>query len=274
MKLTSAVAAGVALAALASGHSAHARDYGANPLPPVSGTIRLHPGDLAGGWHVRGFRAGHHHYGPYYGYQGGAYRQLWRGSYNTADADVFWNRNVEFYGEGNDTLALLVTGTGAGRRGEWHGDDGSRSSDAQPLHGRGFAANATPAVLTPNTGWGTADSATTGGAYPPPSPIHAASVHVAYGDAGAWSGTSGLDDRYPPTGGIGYYNSGSPGRLGYYSSSSSAGPGGMPGGLSIYSSGSYGPGPRVVELGGQGGRWSGLRRTGPHIIHLNGDGED
>jgi hypothetical protein len=124
------------------------------------------------------------------------------------------------------------------------------------------------------TGWGTADSATTGGAYPPPSPSHSSSVHVVYGDSDAWTGQRSTGYAYPPTGGLGYYNSGSPGRMGYYSSSSSAGPGGSPGGLAIYSSGSYGPGPQVVQLAGEGGRWSGARSFGPHIIHVHPDEAD
>ena len=229
-------------------------------------------GDL---WHRTG-RLARRHYGPLYGYQGGAYSQLWRGGYNTAGSEVFWNRNVEFYGEGNDTLALLATGTGdyRGHRRAYNDRVSSNATDSV-VRPRRYSAVETPSVITPTTGWGTGDSATTGGAYPPPSPWHSSSVHTVYGDSSAWAGQRAATGyAYPPTGGLGYYNSGSPGRLGYYSSSSSAGPGGSPGGLGIYSSGSYGPGPQVVQLDGQGGRWSGAHAFGPRIIHVHGEEAD
>ncbi len=280
MKLTSALVAGVALAAVATGGSAQAKTYRYGSVPPVSGTIQLAPETFASGGAERlGWRrhrfAGYHHYGPYYGYQGGAYRQLWRGGYNTAGSEVFWNRRVEFYGEGNDTLALLVTGTGANSRAS-HRYRSYDVSDATPAlrRGRDYAAVATAAAVLPTTGWGTADSATTGGSYPPPSPIHSASVRTVYGDAGNWASDRGLTYGYAPTGGLGYYNSGSPGRMAYYGSSSSAGPGGSPGGLATYSSGSYGPGPGIIHIGGQGGQWSAARSLGPHIINLGQDGSD
>lgn len=122
------------------------------------------------------------------------------------------------------------------------------------------------------TGWGTADSATTGGVYPLPSPRHHAEapVRVVYGEPNEWS-HGGFGYGYPPTGGLSYYNSGSPGRMAYYGSSSSAGPYGTPGGLGIYSSGSYGPGPEIIHISG---RHVSLARAvegcacGPHIIEL------
>lgn len=284
MKFVSAIAAASALASLAVGEAAQAHEFAYRDavqhdrLPPVSGTIRLSAGGHAARraadlWYRPG-RLARRHYGPLYGYQGGAYRQLWRGGYNTAGSEVFWNRNVEFYGEGNDTLALLATGTGANTR-SWRHSWSDRTSDNLdvPRRSRRLASAAMPTVLTPTTGWGTADSATTGGAYPPPSPAHRSSVNLVYGDAGVWDGQRPAY-AYPPTGGLGYYNSGSPGRMGYYSSSSSAGPGGSPGGLAIYSSGSYGPGPHVVQLDGQGGRWSGIHSAGPRIIHVHDDQTD
>lgn len=235
MKLTSAAMAAGAAVALLAVAPAQARTsvagYDRPGLPPVSGTIRLAPETF--GYHRlgrhRAYAGRFRRNGPFSGYQAGAYGQIWRGGYNTAGAETYWNRNVEFYGEGNDTLAMTVTG------------------------------------------WGTADSATTGGAYPPPSPWHRASVPVgtSYG-TGSLTGTRSHGYGYAPMGGLAYYNSGSPGGMAYYGSSSSRGPGGTPGGLGIYSSGSYGPGPKIIRMHDrQLDRFSERLNTGPHIIHID-----
>lgn len=208
-------------------------------LPPLSGTLHLEPDSFGRGHTGRRYLMEGHHFARHLGwgrtYAG--YDAAPRTHWGYGQGSVYWNRSVPFYGEGNDTLALTVTG------------------------------------------WGTADSATTGGAYPPPSPrYHSAEpVHFSYGtpyvsSAGYNGGGSGGGYGYAPTGGLGYYNSGSPGRLAYYSSGSSAGPGGTPGGLGIYSSGSFGPGPRVLTYERNGAaQWS-RGAAGPRIIHLHPDG--
>ena len=123
------------------------------------------------------------------------------------------------------------------------------------------------------TGWGTADSATSGGAYPVPSSRTGSArfdgyraeipVSVRYGEPDSLPRGYGV----PATGGLAYYNSGSRGRMAYYGSSSSAGYGGTPGGLAIYSSGAYGPGATIVHVGRRAA-WPVAYGYGPHIIHV------
>ena len=236
-----AFTAGIALALAAAAIPAEAgqthgrRSYLHESLPPLSGTLHLGPGRFASGHSGRRYildeRRSARHFGWGRGYAGfgAARREAW----GYGQGSVYWNRAVPYYGEGNDTLALTVTG------------------------------------------WGTADSATTGGAYPVPSPRYHASepVRFAYGTptvvGGAGSEPYLGGYNYGSTGGLGYDNSGSPGHLAYYSSGSSAGPGGTPGGLAIYNSGSYGPGPQVISTAGRGtARWS-RGAIGPRIIHLH-----
>lgn len=225
MSVPHATLIGVATAALVIAGSATSA-LAAVPLPPVSGTIYMgghawRPHHPLHRWAHRRYLLdnlawGSRHVPRIAGYQGGINRQIWNQTYNTPGAESFWNRNVPFYGEGNDTLALTVTA------------------------------------------YGTADSATTGGAYPPPAPWHSASVMPGrtYVGSGTWSGL-GQHYGYAPTGG-----------LGYYSSSSSAGPNGSPGGLAIYSSGSYGPGPKIIDLRRERAEVLG---SGPHVIYRQDD---
>ena len=237
MTIIQATVAGAALAALAATGCATASDGGAWPrrhaLPPLSGTIHLPRAGFgsAAPAHRRRYmlqdanRLTEHRFGepvPRFAY--GQPRRLGYGQ-----GSVYWNRQVPYYGEGNATLAMTVTG------------------------------------------WGTADSATTGGAYPLPSPrSHAAfPVQFSYGTPGFGYGRVRTNRGYAPTGGLATYSSGSPGQMAYYSSSSSAGPGGSPGGLGFYSSGAFGSGPKVIDVGGrQANGWSEGDAGGARIIHV------
>lgn len=155
--------------------------------------------------------------------------------------------------------------------------------------------------------WGTADSATTGiagtprfadpprifarprfaltgteGAAPRPYALRAATARRGLFTSGAIDRP--LTDIYgdPPIRSVAYdlpaygtgpavpfYGAGTPGTLSYYSAGSAAGPYGSPGGLGVYRSGSYGYGPRVIRIGGAGPSWARGRCTcGPRIVHL------
>jgi hypothetical protein len=116
--------------------------------------------------------------------------------------------------------------------------------------------------------WGTADSATTGSGY--------------LGGAWAAGAERPLVERYgepavfpagydvPVFGAspqLGFYGSGAPSTLAYYSSGSSAGPYGSPGGLATYRSGSYGYGPRIITIP-RGRQVSQQCSCGPRIIRV------
>lgn len=302
MRITFAFAAGAAgLALLAAGH-AFAAGYGGagvhgirRHLPPVSGTIRLERGAFGagqpssvtdgrftsprfvpagrfyrGGTSRRFAAASPYGYGPALGVQSHAYAQLadQGAGYGRFDADGGYGverrppHRSWWQGDGTGLVGLVGAeddGIGVGLGG--YGGYGVQ------------------------TGWGTADSASTGGAYPLPSPAYPSrSYHpsrsyqaetpldVRYGEPAILASYDGGAGSVAPTGGLAYYNSGSPGRMGYYGSSSSAGPGGSPGGLGFYSSGSFGSGPGIIHVGSRhrGGRGL-LGQTcfcGPHIIHV------
>lgn len=133
------------------------------------------------------------------------------------------------------------------------------------------------------TQWGTADSATTGAALAPrfawqrrglftggslaetygEPPLYANAGYggQSYGGQGYGGPAYGATPQLP------FYGSGTPYSMAYYSSGSSAGPYGSPGGLATYRSGSYGYGPRIVETGYDGGYRQGCT-CGPRIVHL------
>lgn len=133
------------------------------------------------------------------------------------------------------------------------------------------------------TQWGTADSATSGtGLAPrfgwqrrglftggslaetygePPLYRDVGYRGQGYGDQAYGGSPYGASPQLP------FYGSGTPYSMGYYSSGSSAGPYGSPGGLATYRSGSYGYGPRIVGAGGYGGVRQGCT-CGPRIVHL------
>jgi hypothetical protein len=115
--------------------------------------------------------------------------------------------------------------------------------------------------------WGTADSATSGPGYgsgwvdggEPP-------LVERYGEPAIFPTTYDVP-AYGAAPQLGYYGSGRPSTMAYYSSGSSAGPYGSPGGLATYRSGSYGYGPRIITIPG-GGRLSQGCSCGPRIIRL------
>ena len=258
MTSTTILAVGAACAALAITAPATAQvgHYGSDyrphrGLPPISGTLRLGEGSFGGrfshegGWRSssreRGYGGGSdafagrphdyasgegspyvHRYGPDYGYQGNAYGQLAAGGGYAPEQRQDYGRGYSESQQHHESWR----GDGTGLVGMIGGQD--ESYDAS---GSAFAA---------------ADSATDGGVYASQAPAYAAAspVQVAYGEPNVWASGQG----YAPTGGLGYYNSGSPGSMAYYGSSSSAGAYGTPGGLGIYSSGSYGPGPRIIHV--------------------------
>lgn len=207
------------------------------PLPPVSGTIQLKP---------RPFGA----------------EQVDR----LPPSPLLQERTT--LGSGEDNPIHSYGAIGAHR----YGFDPDTSGIRLRRRGSGVDSYGSAAVGSVVTGWGTADSATTGGIYPLPSPGHhaEAQVRVIYGEPQVWD-HGGYGYGYPPTGGLSYYSSGSPGRMAYYGSSSAAGPYGTPGGLGIYSSGSYGPGPEIIHVSGRHfskGRAIEGCACGAHIIEL------
>lgn len=123
------------------------------------------------------------------------------------------------------------------------------------------------------TQWGTADSATTGAGLAPRFGWQRRGLFTAersladtYGEPAAYAGVSYDGQAYGATPQMPFYGSGTPYGLSYYSSGSSAGPYGSPGGLGTYRSGSYGYGPRVIETGYGYGRQG--CTCGPRIVHL------
>lgn len=127
------------------------------------------------------------------------------------------------------------------------------------------------------TRWGTADSATTGNGGAPRFGWRRRGLFTAepaladtYGEPPVYAGVSYGGPAYEGAPQLPFYGSGTPYTMSYYSSGSSAGPYGSPGGLATYRSGSYGYGPRVIETGA--GYGYGYRRQGctcgPRIVHL------
>ena len=274
MRLTTTLAAGATWAALALVGPAIAGAPGSHPgyrlqraLPPVSGTLRLEPHAFGRGSMSRsaaftsrewaGAARPHRAFGPSYGHQAGYSRFGQRGPGAQPFRAHRYGPAYGYQGQARAQFANAYGGSASGRFTRSAVRYGYQfSSRPRELTWRGdgtglvgLIGNAGPNYNLASTGWGTADSATTGGGYPLPSPYsryHAeAPVQVTYGEPDLWTSGAG----YPPTGGLAYYNSGSPGRMAYYSSSSSAGPYGTPGGLGIYSSGSYGPGPHIIRVG-------------------------
>ncbi len=237
-----AVAGGTAWAALAATLPAVAGDHaGANGmhrqiLPPVSGTISM-PRTSFGR-------------GPYAD-RTGRLSDLGR-----------WQRPMS---NERGFLTHPVYGQRGGIMPYQHGRYGYGYS--APARGLGWASGGTGLVgaigdggnafAGAGTGWGTADSATTGGGD---------SIRLAYGEPDLWTNAA---YGAPPR--LGTYGSGAPSTMPYYSSGSSAGPNGSPGGLAVYSSGAYGPGPRVIIIDGRRHRsaWGQGCTCGPHIIELS-----
>lgn len=123
--------------------------------------------------------------------------------------------------------------------------------------------------------WGTADSATTGIARAPR--FATARRGLFTSSEGTLAGAYGERPLQPVTYDVPvygsappvpFYGSGTPYSLSYYSSGSSAGPYGSPGGLGVYRSGSYGYGPRIIRLGGRHGLARRGCACGPRIVQL------
>ena len=245
MRSFKGLAASAAWVAALSVSPAHASDHAGHrlrhihaPLPPISGTIHLMSRPLEGEQTNR-----------------------------LPPSPLLQERST--LGTGIDGRSYA-----SGRFGQYrYGFDEDQSALPSRRRGLSVDSDGSAAVGGVVTGWGTADSATTGGIYPPPSPHHhaEATVRVVYGEPNEWSHGGGFEYGYPPMGGLSYYNSGSPGRMAYYGSSSSAGPYGTPGGLGLYSSGSYGPGPEIIHVSGRHfsrGRAIEGCACGPHIVEL------
>ena len=135
----------------------------------------------------------------------------------------------------------------------------------------GLIGNAGNPFAGGGTGWGTADSATSGPGYATGGGVAGwapeRSLGEAYGEPDVMSG--GYQQAgYGAAPQLGYYSSGAPSTMPYYSSGSSAGVYGSPGGLSAYRSGSYGAGPRVIVLRRQRAAYQGCT-CGPRIVRVN-----
>lgn len=114
--------------------------------------------------------------------------------------------------------------------------------------------------------WGTADSATTGRGLFTNGWGHERPLASGYGETPIDPTGSGYT-AYGASPQLGFYGSGTPYSIAYYSSGSSAGPYGSPGGLATYRSGSYGYGPRVLMVPG-GGYGRQTCSCGPRIVRV------
>ncbi|MDX7953059.1 hypothetical protein P7D22_18005 [Lichenihabitans sp. Uapishka_5] len=127
--------------------------------------------------------------------------------------------------------------------------------------------------------WGTADSATTGSGYAPRRDWRQRGLFTTeaeaplldrYGESPVFAEAGYGGQTYGAAPQLAYYGSGAPSTMGYYSSGSSAGPYGSPGGLATYRSGSYGYGPRVIGNAGFGETAGRQGCTcGPRIVTLS-----
>ncbi|MCW6506519.1 hypothetical protein [Lichenifustis flavocetrariae] len=120
------------------------------------------------------------------------------------------------------------------------------------------------------TGWGTADSATSGPGYATGGGLAGWAterpLRAVYGEPDVMAGAY-QQAGYGAAPQLGYYSSGAPSTMPYYSSGSSAGAYGSPGGLPAYRSGSYGAGPRVIVLRRHAVVYRGCT-CGPRIVRV------
>lgn len=231
------IALGAALLAFA-GTGAQAdqtiRHRGARGLPPVAGTLRMAPGEFG----HRRFAHRAPRFESVTVVRGGLYPSTSR--YHAITPAERWA------GGGTGVSGLIGnTGNPYGGETQWGTADSATSGTA----------------LAPRFGWqrrGLFTSGSLAETYGEP-PLYAG-----YGYGGqAYGGPA-----YGATPQLPFYGSGAPSSMAYYSSGSSAGPYGSPGGLATYRSGSYGYGPRIIETAAYGGGYRQGCTCGPRIVHL------
>lgn len=230
------LALGAALSLLA-GTGAHADEWvrhrGSRVLPPVSGTLHMRSDEFGRARSARVSRP--------------AYRsetvQIVRGGLYPRASEYRAITPAERWATGGTGVSGLIGNTGNPYAGE--------------------------------TQWGTADSATTGAGLAPRFGwqrrglfTSETSLADTYGEAPIYAGVNYDGTAYGATPQVPFYGSGTPYSMSYYSSGSSAGPDGSPGGLGTYRSGSYGTGPRVIDTDAAYGYGQQGCTCAPRIAHL------